>query len=117
MSKTRRCYGIIARYPLSCTKGDKGSRAVVCTPAGKVDMAATDAKILRAARAAVPRIPRDGVDSGAGGVPGRGNVWIRDLEFDSISMKKGLSATEKKRLAKALRKVSAEVVIRKDSCR
>lgn len=100
----RRCWGVIAQYPLD----------------GKVDMRAMDERILRAARKAVPRIPRDGVDTSAGPFcPRRVKKCppaLRSVEIDTVSLRRGLTTAEKNRLAKAVRAAGARPQVKKDFC-
>jgi len=99
----KRCYGVIAQYPLCRGK----------------DMAAADARILRVARMAVPRIGH--VDSSMGPFCARGHVGpcpkpMRDLEIDTISLRKGLTHAETQRLVRAFRRAGIRHKVKPDAC-
>lgn len=107
------CYGVIAQYPLAC------EGPTICVR-GEIDMAATDAKVMKVARRAVPRVPKY-VDSGAGPFCPRDvkrpcPTPMRDLEIDTISLTNGLTRTEAKRLTKALRRAGIPFYVKHDAC-
>jgi hypothetical protein len=111
---TKRCYGVYPKYPLTC------DGPTICQD-GKFDLFATDAKIMKVARKAVPRIPEH-VDSGAGPFCARGHEGpcptpMRDLQIDTISLRKGLTRSEMKRLTHALRKARIPFTTKRDVCR
>ncbi len=113
MARKGNCYGVVAQYPLEC------EGPTVCVR-GKIDLAATDEKIMRIARRAVPRIPQY-VDSGAGPFCGPGYKGppckpMRDLEIDTISLTKGLTHAEMKKLTRALDKAGVPYYLKRDAC-
>lgn len=113
------CFGVNASYSMNCADGE-----AVCVR-GELDLAASDAKIERAARRALKRIDdhyrkRGSVDSGAGPFcPPHAPQTCRprrDLQFDTVSLRKGLTRREAAILAKAIRKTGARADIRADWC-
>lgn len=112
-AKRGACYGVIVQYPLAC------EGPTICVH-GKIDMAATDKKLMLIVRRAVPRVPAH-VDTSMGPFPGGGATRplptpMRDLEVDTISLRRGLSSSETKKLTGALRKANVPFYVRRDVC-